>query len=260
MNATNQNSIHSVKRGLKEHPLSWFQERMWMINSKRPDDLSYNIPVVFLLEGNLNIEVLNKSLTEILRRHETLRASFTTNTRGEPVQIITPASSFSLPVIRAEESEIPRHISENAAHVFDLTLGPIFTGRLLAINPQRHLLLLNVHHIAADGWSIESILFSELLECYEAFYCKKQPNLKSLPVQYTDFAYWQRQLDMSNDLEYWRKHLADYEASLELPSDFLRVPQSGSASERFEYHYSEEFSQALEKFAQSHGCTMFMAL
>lgn len=259
-NVTKENSIQSAVRGTQEHSLSWFQERMWMLNSKRPDDLSYNIPVVFLLEGLLNIDVLNKSLTEILRRHETLRACFTTNARGEPVQVITPEHPFSLPVIHVEESEVPRHIAENAAHVFDLSQGPIFTGRLLAVGPQRHLLLLNVHHIAADGWSIESILFSELQECYAAFYYGKLPVLKPLPVQYTDFAYWQRHLDMSNDLEYWHKHLSDYEASLELPSDFLRTPQSGSTSERFEYHYPAEFSQALEKFAQSHGCTMFMAL
>ncbi|HEX9058868.1 MAG TPA: condensation domain-containing protein, partial [Clostridia bacterium] len=260
INVTKGNGIMSDKRGTKEHPLSWFQERMWMLNSKRPDDLSYNIPVVFLLEGSLNIRVLNKSLTEILRRHETLRARFITSTRGEPVQVITPEHSFSLPVIHAEESEIPRHIKENAAHVFDLSNGPIFTGRLLAIAPNRHLLLLNVHHIAADGWSIESILFSELQECYAAFYYGKLPELKSLPVQYTDFAYWQRRLDMTNDLAYWQKHLADYESSLELPSDLLRTPQSGSTSERFEYHYPEEFSQSLDKFAQSHGCTIFMAL
>ncbi len=257
----NGGSIQSVKKGgEQEHPLSWFQERLWMQNRKRPDDLSYNIPVVFLLDGPLNIDVLNKSLTEILRRHETLRARFFVNTRGEPVQVITPERPFSLPVIPAEESEIPRHIAENAAYVFDLSQGPIFIGRLLAVNPKRHLLLLNVHHIAADGWSIESILFSELLECYTAFYNGVPPVLKQLPVQYVDFAYWQRRLDMSNDLLYWQKHLADYEASLELPSDFLRTPKSGSTSERFEYHYEEEFSQALEKFAKSHGCTMFMAL
>ncbi len=260
INVTKENSIQSVKRGAQEHPLSWFQERMWMLNWKRPDDLSYNIPVVFLLEGALNVDVLNKSLTEILRRHETLRARFTTNTRGEPVQVITPEHPFTLPVIQTKESEIPRHISQNAAHVFDLSKGPIFTGRLLAINPERHLLLLNVHHIAADGWSVESIFFSELQECYAAFSNGRPPVLKTLPVQYTDFAYWQRRLDMSKDLEYWQKHLVDYEASLELPSDFLRTPQSGSTSERFEYHYPAEFSHSLEKFAQSHGCTMFMAL
>jgi amino acid adenylation domain-containing protein len=259
-NTANQKINKIDKGGVQEYQLSWYQERMWMLNKKRPDDLSYNIPVVFLLEGDLNLEVLNKSLTEILRRHETLRARFITNSRGEPVQIITPEQPFILPVIPAEESEIPRHIAENAAHVFDLSKGPIFIGRLLVIGPQRHLLLLNVHHIAADGWSIESILFSELQECYEAFFNGTQPALKPLPVQYTDFAKWQRGLDTSKDLEFWKKHLADYESALELPSDFLRTPKSGSTSERFEYHYKEEFSQALDKFAKAHGCTIFMAL
>jgi non-ribosomal peptide synthetase component F len=130
----------------------------------------------------------------------------------------------------------------------------------LRIHPKRYLLLLNVHHIAADGWSVESILFSELQECYEAFSTGKTPSLKPLPLQYTQFAQWQRKIDMTDTLVYWRKHLSGYEASLELPSDFLRTPKSGSISGRLEYRYSAEFSQSLEKFAQAHGCTLFMCL
>lgn len=233
---------------------------MWLLNRKKPEDLSYDIPVVFLLEGELDVDALNRSISEILRRHETLRARFYTNPAGEAVQIITSFEPFSLSISEIGEEDIPGCIEENTRHVFDLEKGPIFTGRLLRIREQRHLLLLNVHHIAADGWSVESILFSELQECYGAFSAKQQPELTSLPVQYTDFANWQRKLDLSHGLTYWQKHLAGYEASLELPSDFLRKPDSGQSSERLEYRYPEKFSQELDRFAQTHGCTLFMCL
>ncbi|HEX2959618.1 MAG TPA: amino acid adenylation domain-containing protein, partial [Chitinispirillaceae bacterium] len=257
---THKTTIVPLEQGTAEYPLSWFQERMWLLNRKKPEDLSYDIPVVFLLEGEINIDALNRSITEILRRHETLRARFTINNRGEPVQIISPCEPFTLPIIEVQESDVPRYIEENMRYVFDLEKGPIIIGSLLVINSQRHLLLLNVHHIAADGWSVESILFSELQECYEAFSSGNAQLLKQLPVQYTDFAAWQRRIDLTRGLKFWEKHLSGYESSLELPSDYLRTPQSGSTSGRLEYRYSAEFSQALEKFAQSHGCTMFMCL
>lgn len=257
---THNTTIVPLKQDTAEYPLSWFQERMWLLNRKNPEDLSYDIPVVFLLEGEINIDALNRSITEILRRHETLRARFTLNGRGEPIQIITPSEPFTLAIIEVQESDVPRYIEENMRYVFNLETGPIVTGSLLVIHSHRHLLLLNVHHIAADGWSVESILFSELQECYEAFSSGNTLPLKQLPVQYTDFASWQRRIDLTGGLEFWRKHLSGYEASLELPSDYLRTPHSGSTSGRLEYRYSKAFSQSLEQFAQSHGCTLFMAL
>jgi amino acid adenylation domain-containing protein len=253
-------TIVPVRHASQEHPLSWFQERMWLLNRKNPRDLSYDIPVVFLLEGAINVDALNRSITEILERHETLRARFMINKRGEAVQVITPSQPCSLQITDVRESDITHYIEENMRYIFNLESGPIFIGKLLRITSQRHLLLLNVHHIAADGWSVESILFSELQQCYEAFSSGKAPSLKPLPVQYTDFAYWQRQIDLTDGLSFWQKHLSGYEASLELPSDFLRTPQSASTSGRLEYQYSIEFSQALEQFAQVHGCTMFMCL
>jgi amino acid adenylation domain-containing protein len=253
-------TIQPVKRGTQEYPLSWFQERMWLLNRKNPLDLSYNIPVVFLLEGTIDIGALNKSITEIIKRHETLRTRFALNKRSEMVQIITPAVPFELKVLQVQEHNIPQYIEENMRYVFNLENGPIITGSLLKIIPERHLLLLNVHHIAADGWSVESILFSELQECYEAFSSGKMPSLAPLSVQYSDFAQWQRNIDQSAGLSFWQKHLSGYEASLELPTDYLRTPHSGNTSSRLEYKYPVEFSQALEKFAQANGCTMFMCL
>jgi Condensation domain/AMP-binding enzyme len=253
-------TIVPIRHLSQEHPLSWYQERMWLLNRKNPRDLSYDIPVVFLLEGEININALNRSITEILERHETLRARFIVNKRGKTVQVIAPNQPFSLKIIDVQEAEIPHFIEENMRYVFDLEKGPLFIGSLLRISNKRHLLLLNVHHIAADGWSVESILFSELQENYEAYASGKTPSMKALPVQYTDFAHWQRDIYAEDSISFWQKHLDGYESSLELPTDFLRSPRSGRTSGRLEYKYSTEFSQALEKFAQTHGCTLFMSL
>lgn len=252
--------IQPVQQRNQEHPLSWFQERLWVLNQKNPRDLSYNIPVTFQLEGKLDVSALNRSLSAILLRHETLRARFTQSTRGEPVQVIAPAEHFYLPVINTKEQDVDRHVRETAEHVFDLCNGPIIIGKLLRIEPERHLLLLNVHHIAADGWSIEGILFAELQQCYAAFSSGVEPVLPQLPVQYTDFASWQRRQDLAGELAYWHSSLANYEDSLELPTDYLRRPGSGRSSDTFVRRYSKAFSCELDRFAQAHGCTLFMCL
>lgn len=248
------------KQENQERPLSWFQERLWVLNQKNPRDLSYNIPVSFLLEGTLDVVALNRSLGLILCRHESLRARFIASSRGEPVQTISPDERFNLRLVEVQEHEIGAHLKEVAEHVFDLTNGPIFIGRLLRLGADRHLLLLNVHHIAADGWSIEGVLFSELQQCYEAFSAGVEPKLPPLPVQYTDFAEWQKRQDLSADLAYWHESLSNYEDSLELPSDFLRHAHSGRCSNTFVRRYSKEFSNELDRFAQAHGCTLFMCL
>jgi hypothetical protein len=116
------------KHTLQEYPLSWFQERMWLLNRKTPQDLSYDIPVVFLLEGEISIDSLNRSITEILDRHETLRTRFTLNKRGEAVQVITSKEPFSLQITDVQEGDIPHYIEKNMRHVFDLENGPVFTG------------------------------------------------------------------------------------------------------------------------------------
>lgn len=253
-------TIQPAKRSTQEHPLSWFQERLWLLNQKNPQDVSYNIPVTFLIEGILDSTALNRSLTRILSRHQNLRTRFISTPRGEPAQIIAPEAEFLLPEIQVREDELAQHVSANANHVFNLSDGPILIGRLLHVNPRRHLLLLNVHHIAADGWSIEGILFSELQECYAAFCADGEPRLPLLAIQYTDFAYWQRRQELSLELTFWQDRLANYESSLELPSDFLRTPQSGRRSNTLVRRYSKEFSVALDQFAQGHGCTLFMCL
>jgi amino acid adenylation domain-containing protein len=252
--------IQPARQSSNEHPLSWFQERLWLINQKQPNDLSYNIPVSFLIEGALDVAALNQSLGAIINRHQSLCTRFVTTARGEPVQTISPEADFCLPVVATRSDEISRHFEEHLKHTFDLSSGPVIVAKLLRLDPQKHVLLLNVHHIVADGWSIEGILFSELHKCYQAYCENKQPVLAPLGLQYVDFAYWQRQQDFSAALAYWQGNLANYEDSLEMPTDFPRRPQPGKRSAAFVYRYPSEFSTSLGLFSQTHRCTLFMVL
>lgn len=252
--------IRPVKSSNGEHPLSWFQERLWVLNQKEPEDVSYNIPVSFLLEGQLDVSALRQSLNAILARHETLRARITTSPRGEPIQFVMPEVELDLPVVSADKDALLRHVTEVAQHVFDLSTGPLVIGRLLRMQPDKHVLLLNVHHIAADGWSVEGVLFSELRGFYAAFSAGKQPEFRPLPIQYSDFAAWQRSRDFSDELRYWQENLRGYEDSLELPTDFARKANSGRTSRSFVHRYDKEFSLELDRLAQEHGCTLFMCL
>jgi amino acid adenylation domain-containing protein len=253
-------TIQPIPRSDEGSPLSWFQERLWILNQKNPHDTSYNIPVAFLIEGALDRAALARSLTAIVNRHENLRCRFVAKTGQAPVQIASDVQDFPLPFTEVAPDEVARHVRENAEHRFNLASGPVVLARLLRLAPERHLLLLNVHHIVADGWSIEGILFAELQKYYQAFCEHSNPQLAPLPVQYSDFAAWQRKQDISGHLAYWRDSLRDYEGAMELPTDYLRRPTSGEKSGSFIYRYSPEFSAELDRFSQQHNVTLFMSL
>jgi amino acid adenylation domain-containing protein len=252
--------IQPVRRSSEGSPLSWFQERLWLLNQRNPHDTSYNIPVAFLIEGALDVSALARSLGAILHRHENLRACFPATPGQQPVQIASPPEELVLNIIDAAPEEVARHVSENADHRFNLARGPVVVSRLLRLGAEKHLLLLNVHHIVADGWSIEGILFSELRKYYEAFCEGRQPDLPELPIQYSDFAVWQRKQDISDHLAYWRDSLSGYEGALELPTDYLRRSNSGQGSASFIRRYPSDFSGELDRFSQKHNVTLFMSL
>jgi amino acid adenylation domain-containing protein len=255
-----KSAIQPIRRTNEGSPLSWFQERLWLLNQKNPQDTSYNIPVAFLIEGALDVWALVRSLGAIMYRHENLRARFPARPGEPPVQVASPPEELVLKIIDAAPEEVALHVAENADHRFNLARGPVVVSRLLRLAAERHLLLLNVHHIVADGWSIEGILFSELRRCYEAFCEGKEPDLPELPIQYSDFAVWQRKQDISGHLAYWRDSLSDYDGALELPTDYLRRPNSGERSASFIHHYKSDFSLELDRFSQKHNVTLFMSL
>lgn len=241
-------------------PLSWFQERMWLHHQRAPKDLSYNIPVMLLVHGELDVQALEKSLSTIVRRHQSLRTYYSAVGVETPLQFVAPPQDISLPVIDVEEPSIIVHVRESLEHHFDLSCGPVFVARLLRLDTQKHLLLLNIHHIAADAWSIQGIFLHELQQGYQAFCTHQVPTLPPLTIQYKDYAYWQRTQDVSAHVDYWKKTLAAYEDTLELPADRLRTPQSGRSSATFVHRYTGDFALKLERFSRQHHCTVFMSL
>lgn len=241
-------------------PLSLLQERLWLLHRMNPGDTSWNIPFVFQIEGCLDVAALERSIEAILRRHENLRARFVAAPGGTPLQVSAAPAAVKLEIVDATEEDVPALVAANAEHRFDLENGPVFVYKLVRVSPEKHLLLVDIHHIVADGWSIEGILFSELQKCYEAYGEGREPSLPELPIQYPDFSAWQRKQDLSKHLAYWRDSLAGYEGGLELPADHLRRPDSGKRSEAFVHRYDAGFCQELERFSKRNDATLFMSL
>jgi len=241
-------------------PLSWFQERLWIHHQRSPENTSYNLPLLLLVRGNVDVSALEQSLSEIVARHESLRTYYGQTDEGEPVQFVAPPQPVRLPVVAVDRAQMLTHLERHLEHRFDLHRGPIFIVSLLRLSADRHLLLFNVHHIAADGWSLTTVFLGELQSAYAAFCRAERPALPPLTVQYRDYASLQRAWDMSAQLDYWRQTLEGYEDSLELPSERARQAKSGTKSRSFVYRYSSEFAKNLERLSRQHGCTLFMSL
>ena len=212
-------------------PLSFAQQRLWFLNQLMPASPFYNIPVLSRLMGPLNVAVLERALGEIVRRHEALRTTFTT-VEGQPVQVIAPAQSVPLPVVdlrelskSEREAKAQQLVTEEAQRPFNLVQGPLLRTTLLRLDENEHLMLLTIHHIVADAWSIR-VLRQELETLYAAFCAGKPSPLPELPIQYADFAYWQRQWLQGERLEtqlaYWKRQFDGFSLVLELPTDRLR--------------------------------------
>ncbi|WP_164021878.1 non-ribosomal peptide synthetase, partial [Pyxidicoccus trucidator] len=209
-------------------PLSFAQQRLWFLDQFIPDSALYNMPAPLRLEGTLDTAALERSLTELVRRHEVLRTSFPSEA-GQPLQVIASPSPLSLERVdlsalpaAEREDEARRLIEAECRKPFSLARGPLLRALLLKLADAEHVLLLNVHHIISDGWSL-GVLVREVAALYEAF-CQGQPSpLPELPVQYADFAAWQRQWLQGEALEaqfsYWRQQLAGSPQVLELPTD-----------------------------------------
>ncbi len=211
-------------------PLSFAQQRLWFLEQLAPGNPFYNVPTAVRLTGLLHIAALEQTFNEIVRRHEALRTTFRMVT-GQLVQVIAPHLSISLDIVDLQplptnerEQQAQRLTTEESQKPFDLACGPLLRVKLLRLNDTEHVLLLTMHHIVSDGWSI-GVLIQEL-EILYAVYTTDQPSpLNELPIQYADFAAWQRQWlqgeVLSSQLAYWRQQLADLPA-LDLPTDRTR--------------------------------------
>ncbi|HEX9935823.1 MAG TPA: amino acid adenylation domain-containing protein, partial [Longimicrobium sp.] len=250
-------------------PLSFAQERLWFIDQLEPGSTVYNIPVARRLGGALDVAALERALGEIVRRHESLRTVFG-EVDGSPVQVIAPFGGFTLPVEDLSrlgegdrEAALRRRAGEEARRPFDLAAGPLFEAGLLRLGEEDHVLLLSMHHIVSDGWSM-GVLFRELSALYEAYRDGRESPLAEPPVQYADYAVWQREQlageALDRQLAYWRERLAGAPELLELPTDHPRPAEQTfrGAHERIEL--PGELLRRLRALARSEGATLYMVL
>jgi len=250
-------------------PLSFAQQRLWFFNQFEPNNTVYNDHIVLRLTGRLNVEALEKTLTAIVTRHEVLRTTFVV-VNGAPAQVIAEGRSPELEVIDLEsvpaagrDAEVLRALSEENARPIDLTVDLMLRPLLLKLGPAEHVLALTIHHIASDGWSME-LLFQELAVLYEAFSTAMPPALSELPIQYADFAIWQRRLlqgdVLDGHLNYWKKKLAGAPALLELPTDRPRPPVQSYRGARRALTLPKALADDLAQFSRREGVTLFMTL
>jgi aspartate racemase len=250
-------------------PASFAQRRLWFVHQLEPDSPSYNVTIALRLSGGLDVPALERALATIVARHEALRTTFTM-VEDEPVQVVAPELQLVLPVADRSaipatewEAEIRRQIQEEVRRPFDLERGPLLRARLLRLAPAEHALILVVHHIVFDGWSA-GVLSRELSECYRAFTTGDAPRLPELPVQYADYAVWQREWltgeTFERQLAYWRTQLAGAPAMLELPTDFPRPRAQSYRGATEKLLLSEPVLERLSALSQQEGATLFMTL
>jgi amino acid adenylation domain-containing protein len=250
-------------------PTSFAQRRLWFVHQLEPGSPSYNITTALKLSGQLDTGALEHSLDHVIARHEALRTTFRL-VDGEPVQVIAPELRVQLPFADRTEvsaddrdTEIQRLIQTQARLPFDLQRGPLLRAQLVRLGPDEHVLILVVHHIVFDGWSA-GVLSRELSECYRAFTTGNGPHLPELPVQYADFAVWQREWltgeAFERQLAYWRTQLAKAPTSLDLPTDFQRPQLQTHRGSTEKLMLSPRLLERLTALSREEGATLFMTL
>jgi amino acid adenylation domain-containing protein len=268
---TTEAPLPPVKRVPRDRPLplSFAQQRLWFLNQLEPDSPYYNIPMALRLKGEVHHEPLKKALNEIICRHEVLRTTYVLE-GDKPVQVVNPHLTIDVPVLELtdvpagqQEAKVRQLAIENGRHVFDLQVGPLMRADLLKLGETDHVLLLNFHHIANDGWSIWQFA-NELAPLYEAFREGKPPSLEELQVQYGDYAVWQQQWlqgdTIQRQLDYWTKQLAGAPETLELPTDHRRPAVLSLKGATEKAIFPKELTDQLNALGQRHGATLYMTL
>lgn len=250
-------------------PLSFAQQRLWFLDQLEPGSASYNIPSAIRLSGKLNTAALEKSINEIIKRHESLRTTFASED-GKPVQVISDPTEFKIQIIdlsalpeTERDHETMGLLEEEAHSPFNLAEGPLFRAGLLKIADEEHIIVFNMHHIISDGWSV-GVLVNEVAALYVAFSKDLPSPLPDLPIQYADFAHWQRKwLDgevLEKQINYWKKQLAGSPPLLELPTDRQRPAVQTFNGSKETIRLSKELSGALLELSRKEGVTPFMTL
>ncbi|HKV09555.1 MAG TPA: amino acid adenylation domain-containing protein, partial [Thermoanaerobaculia bacterium] len=250
-------------------PLSFAQQRLWFLDQLEPGSALYNMPSAFLLEGGLDARALASACHRIAGRHEVLRTVFP-SVNGEPVQVIRAAGEGSLPLVDLSglapeiRERVARDLVRQEAHrPFDLARGPLLRGLLVRLAGDRHVLSVSLHHIVSDGGSIE-IFERELVALYGAAAAGRPSPLPDLPLQYADFAVWQREWlsgeALESEIGYWRERLAGAPPVLDLPTDRPRPKELGQRGASRSLELPESLSRSLGALARAETATPFMVL
>ncbi|WP_223636166.1 non-ribosomal peptide synthetase [Corallococcus sp. EGB] len=248
-------------------PLSFAQQRLWFFAKLEPDSTAYNLPFVMRLEGALDVPALTRGLRDLLQRHESLRTTFREQESG-PVQVIAsapslPAAWMDLSALPDAERALGTILDDEARQVFDLEAGPLWRVLVVRMDEQHHLLLLTMHHVISDAWSM-GVLLQELTTLYAAHAESRAPHLKPLPVQYADFAVWQRgwlrDAALESQLGWWRQQLHGAPKALELPTDRPRPATQTFRGAVVPFQFSRELSDAMHALCRSEGVTPSMVV
>jgi amino acid adenylation domain-containing protein/non-ribosomal peptide synthase protein (TIGR01720 family) len=263
--------VAPIRRARRDEalPLSFAQRRLWFLDRLEPESGLYNMSSALLLSGELNIAALEKSLNEIIRRHEILRTTFPA-VEGIAVQAIAAAQPLTLssadlsklPTTEREEI-VERLVSAEAQQPFSLTEGPLLRVELRQLAEEEHVLILTIHHIVSDAWSME-VFERELSEVYKAFSNGQPSPLPELPIQYADYAVWQRHWlegeSLQLQLSYWKQHLAGAPEVLQLPTDHPRPAIQTFRGRTQSFVFPQHVCEALKQLSQRGGSTLFMIL
>jgi amino acid adenylation domain-containing protein len=248
-------------------PLSFAQQRLWFLDQLYPGRSTYNIGRRIRIGGALELEALRRALDAIVARHEALRTSIIA-IDGTPRQVVAPALSLPLPVtdlgtMPHRDTEAQRLAVEEVRRPFDLARGPLFRAALFRVEPDEHLLVLSVHHIISDAWSL-GVLFRELGALYRAFGRGEPSPLPDLPIQYADYAAWQRQTlqgeTLERELTYWREQLEGLPPALELLTDRPRPTVQSSRGAKQSIVIPKPVSDGLKELSRREGATLFTTL
>ncbi len=243
-------------------PLSFAQERLWFIDRLGEEPLSYHLPLVLRLRGGVDLQALQDALLELVRRHEALRTCFPSIDGVAHQELMEPSFGFP-PVVDVRGESAERLVGEEVLRPFDLTTGPVIRGAVFRSGDEEHLLVITMHHIASDGWSL-GVLMRELTALYRARVRSEPPQLPELPLQYRDYAVWQRATMQGAVLEaavgYWREQLAGLPGQLQLPTDRPRpaIQTTRGAVEHFVL--SRALRTELEVLCRQTGVTLYMLL
>lgn len=253
----------------RDIPLSFSQERLWFIDQLLPNNNIYNIPVAMSLIGALNVSALKQAFQGLLARHEVLRTQFVDH-EGIAVQIIIPQCQFDLrqlnvgTVAENKSTEAALQLcEEEVLRPFDLSKAPLIRGLLVTLSADKYILLICMHHVVSDGWSIE-IMLKELSEFYNHYVLQKPLTLESLPIQYADFSLWQKNWlqgeILAQQLQYWRKQLANVPQASYLPIDKNRPGNPSYHGGNVTKHIEVSLSKELKCLGDANHASLFMVM